>query len=116
MTLKFYGKKTCITCQKAKAYLEEAGLAFEEIPIEQTPPSRALLESLVDAENIKAALNTRSKAYKDKGLGEKIPAKQTVIDWMLADPNLIKRPVIVKPDGQASLGFDPKHTPRFLKG
>lgn len=116
MTLKFYGKKSCVTCQKAKAYLEEAGVAFEEIAIEQTPPPRALLETLVEEGNIKAALNTRSKAYKEKGLGEKIPARQTVIDWMLADPNLIKRPVIVKPDGRASLGFDPRETPRFLKG
>ena len=115
MGLKFYGKKSCITCQKAKAYLDGQKIAYEEIAIEDSPPPKALLEKVVDAANIKAALNTRSKAYKEKGLNETIPDKKTVIGWMLEDPNLIKRPVLVKANGEAALGFDEKTTPGFLK-
>lgn len=114
MSLTFYGKKTCVTCQKAKAFLDQRGVAYREVPIETQPPSRELLEALIDEHNIKAALNTRSKAYKEKGLNARIPDKATVIDWMLEDPNLIKRPVLVKANGQAQLGFEEGLTGDFL--
>lgn len=115
MALKFYGKKSCITCKKAKAFLEEQSVAFEEFAIETKPPARKVLEQLVDANDIKASLNARSTIYKEKNLGKNMPDKKTVIDLMLADPNLIKRPVILTDDGILYQGFDEQSLKSFLK-
>jgi arsenate reductase len=114
-TLKFFGKKTCITCQKAKAFLDEHGVAFEEIPIETQPPAREVLETLVDPSNVKASLNTRSGIYKEKNLGKDIPDAKTAIALMLKDPNLIKRPILVDSKGELYQGFDADTLKAFLK-
>lgn len=115
MALKFYGKKSCITCKKAKGFLEEQSIAFEEISIETKPPARKVLEQLVDANDIKASLNARSTIYKEKNLGKNTPDKKAVIDLMLEDPNLIKRPVIMSDDGALYQGFDEQSLKAFLK-
>ncbi len=114
MTLKFYGKKSCITCQKAKAYLESNGIAFEELPIETQPPDKAVLDRLIDA-NVKASLNSRSALYKEKNLGKTLPDKATALKLMQQDANLIKRPVIINAKGELYQGFDEKSLQAFLK-
>lgn len=113
--LKFYAKKSCITCQKAKAFLETAKADFEELPIETRPPSREILDQLIDPEKVKASLNTRSAIYKEKNLGKDVPDKKTAIQLMLQDPNLIKRPVIVDAKGKLYQGFDEESLRDFLK-
>jgi arsenate reductase len=100
----FFDKKTCGTCKKAQAYLREHAVAFEIVDIITQPPDRALLEKFIEADNVKAYLNSRSKIYREKKLGQNLPDKTTAIDLMLQDPNLIKRPFIVRGD-IGSFGF-----------
>lgn len=115
MALKFYGKKSCITCKKAKAFLDDQRVTVEEFAIEIQPPSRKVLEKLVDPANVKASLNARSTLYKEKNLGKNVPDAKTAIDLMLQDPNLIKRPVILAEDGTLYQGFDEESLKAFLK-
>lgn len=114
MTLRFYGKKTCVTCQKAKAFLESQHIAFEEFPIETQPPTLEVLEKLVDEADVKASLNSRSAIYKEKNLGKNLPDKKTAIQLMLVDPNLIKRPVLINAKGALYQGFDEAGLKAFL--
>ena len=111
--LTFYGKKTCITCQKAKAFLEVQGVAYDEQPIETSPPPVEVLEQLVDAKDVKASLNARSTIFREQGLGKNVPGKAEAIRLMQQDPNLIKRPVIIH-DGRLYQGFDEKTLTAFL--
>ncbi len=115
MTLRFYGKKTCITCQKAKAFLQGQGVEFEEFPIETQPPTQALLEQLVNEADVKASLNSRSAVYKEQNLGKNLPDKKTAIQLMLKDPNLIKRPVILNTHGQLYQGFEESSLQAFIE-
>lgn len=115
MILKFYGKKTCVTCQKAKAFLSAKGVSFQEFAIETQPPSKAVLTQLIDQNNVKASLNSRSSIYKEKNLGKNVPDKEKAIQWMLQDPNLIKRPVFITSNGELYQGFDEKSLEEFLK-
>ncbi len=101
-----YSKNTCVTCKKAKAFLDEHGITYQEQDIIKNPPSREVLEQLIEPQNVKASLNSRSTLYKEKNLGKQVPDKAEAIRLMLQDPNLIKRPVLLR--GQTRLqGFDP---------
>lgn len=109
-----YQKKTCVACKKALAFLDEAGIRYESKDIVSDPPSKALLETAIDETNLKASLNSRSSLYKAKNLGKANLTKQQAIALMLEDPNLIKRPLIVK-NGATTMGFDPETLKAFLK-
>lgn len=113
--LTFYGKKTCVTCQKAQAYLKARKIPFEYFEVEKNPPPVSLLEQIVDGANVKASLNIRSKIYKEQDLSANPPDKNTAIRLMQQDPNLIKRPLIVDSPGHPYQGFDPESLKVFLK-
>jgi len=102
----FFDKKTCGTCKKAQAYLNESQVEFEKVDIINNPPTRELLEQFIDAENVKPHLNSRSAIYRELKLGQNLPDKAKAIELMLQDPNLIKRPFIVRGD-VGSFGFAP---------
>jgi arsenate reductase-like glutaredoxin family protein len=74
----------------------------EERDINKTPPSREFLEKHVDPERFLDFVSTRSPVFKSRPL----PAsKAEAIDMMLEQPNLIRRPILVK--GQKVVfGFD----------
>lgn len=112
--LTVYQKKTCITCKKALAYLDAEGIEYKSVDIEKEPPSEALLKSLIDPENLKASLNSRSAIYKAKNLGKTNASPSQLLAWMKEDPNLIKRPVLVQ-GKQAIQGFDEEEYQTFLK-
>ena len=56
-------------------------------------------------------LSKRSPAYKELALDERVAAgtlkKNEAIDLMLADPNLMRRPLVLS-GGKALLGYDPE--------
>ena len=70
------------------------------------PPPRELLERLVDESRLDDFLNTRSPAYKARNLGDRKLTKKQTIDLMMEDPNLIRRPIVVRNTRQAIFGFD----------
>ncbi len=100
-----YHKPKCNTCKKAIKLLQELGHDLDLRDLEDYPPPRSLLETHIDAKNVKAYLNVHSQAYKDHGLKDDPPTKKGAIELMMRDPNLIKRPVIVK-GKRAVFGYD----------
>lgn len=90
-----YQKSTCGTCKKEKAYLSKVKVSFDEIDIVKSPPSRKFLEEYIDADNLDAFINKHSKPYRELNLSKRKVSKKELIDLMLKDPNLIKRPVMV---------------------
>jgi arsenate reductase len=55
-----------------------------------------MLESWVEEDHLEDFINRRSPAYKELGLDQKKLSKREAIDWMMKDPNLIKRPIVLK--------------------
>jgi arsenate reductase-like glutaredoxin family protein len=73
-----------------------------EIDINANPPDRAFLERHVDEQRFLDFVSTRSPVFKQRPL----PAsKKEAIDLMLQQPNLIKRPVLVR-GTTVIFGFD----------
>jgi arsenate reductase-like glutaredoxin family protein len=74
----------------------------EERDINRHPPDRAFLEQHVDEERFLDFVSTRSPVFKQRPLPQ---SKKDAIDLMMAQPNLIKRPILIR-DGQVTFGFD----------
>jgi Spx/MgsR family transcriptional regulator len=89
----FYWKPSCTTCRNAKAYLDELGIAVEERDINRDPPDRAFLEQHIDADRFLEFVSTRSPVFKQRPLPK---SKKEAIDLMMEQPNLIKRPILVR--------------------
>ena len=80
----------------------ERGIPFEEKDITRTPPSRAFLESHIDASRFLDFVSKRSPVFKTRPL----PAsKREAVTLMGEQPNLIKRPVLVA-GTRVIFGFD----------
>ncbi|MDQ3418280.1 MAG: hypothetical protein M3541_05780 [Acidobacteriota bacterium] len=74
----------------------------EERDINKNPPDRAFLERHVDEENFLDFVSKRSPVFKARPLPR---SKEEAIDLMVEQPNLIRRPVLVR-GSKAVFGFD----------
>lgn len=109
MTLTFYWYPKCGTCRKAKKWLDDHHLSYNEIHIVDSPPSRQELESFYQKSglDIKKFFNTSGKKYRELGLKDKIKScsEDELLDLLAADGMLIKRPIVT--DGEkVTVGFN----------
>jgi arsenate reductase-like glutaredoxin family protein len=70
-------------------------------------PPRELLERLIDGDRLADFVNTRSPAYKARGLDVSKMTKAEAIDLMMEEPNLIRRPLLLS-RGKAVFGYKPE--------
>ncbi len=108
-----YAKKSCAQCKKAISLLNKKGISYQLKDIVHEPPPRSLLEKVIKAENIYASLNQRSTTYRENHLGKRRTTKNEAIRLMLKDPNLIKRPLIIK-ENKAYQGYEEKSLMDFV--
>jgi arsenate reductase-like glutaredoxin family protein len=76
----------------------------EQIDINKTPPDRAFLETHIDASRFLDFVSTRSPVFKERPLPK---SKKEAIDLMMDNPNLIKRPILIR-GSKVTFGFDKK--------
>ena len=98
----------CSTCQKAKAWLQERGVAFDERDIKQDNPTEQELRAWHEKSGLplKRVFNTSGLQYKALGLKVKLPAMTEDEQYALlaTDGMLVKRPLQVG-DAFAIPGF-----------
>jgi regulatory protein spx len=93
-------------------------LQAKKAPIEEReygkhPLSEKELREVIGDGPIEKFLNTRTPLYREKNMKQKPPPKEEAVRLMLKDPNLLKRPVIIK--GKTTLtGFDEAELKRIL--
>ena len=75
---------------------------MHQIDINKQPPSRAFLEQHVDAKHFLDYVSTRSPVWKERPLPK---SKKEAIDLMMENPNLIRRPVLIR-GSKVTFGFD----------
>ena len=73
-----------------------------EVDINKEPPTREFLEKHVDAKRFLDYVSTRSPVWKERPLPK---SKKEAIDLMMENPNLIRRPILVK-GSRVIFGFD----------
>ena len=92
----------CSTCQKAKAWLQERGVAFDERDIKQDNPTEQELRAWHEKSGLplKRFFNTSGLQYKALGLKDKLPAMTEDEQYALlaTDGMLVKRPLLIGED------------------
>ena len=73
-----------------------------EVDINKEPPTREFLEKHIDASRFLDYVSTRSPVWKERPLPK---SKKEAIDLMMENPNLIRRPILIK-GSRVIFGFD----------
>ena len=104
----FYSYFKCSTCRKAAKWLESKDFEFQLIDIVKEPP---LINYLNLALNLysdykKKIFNTRGKAFKSINLDIYSLPRKKIIQLLLSNGKLIKRPFLVYEEKKVILGFN----------
>ncbi|MBT3597531.1 MAG: arsenate reductase family protein [Verrucomicrobia bacterium] len=117
-SLKIYEYKNCGTCRKALKHLEERGVAFERIPIRETPPTKTELKAMLKSYEgeRKRLFNTSGGDYKSMNMKDRLPdlTDEEAIALLSENGNLIKRPFVLSGD-QGVIGFKVDEWDAFLE-
>lgn len=92
----------CSTCQKAKKWLDEAGIAYTDRHIKENNPSYEELKAWYEISGLplKRFFNTSGLLYKSLNLKDKLPtmSEEEQLRLLATDGMLVKRPIVVKGD------------------
>lgn len=92
----------------------ELGADIESRDLDKAPLSVEEMEALIGEREYKLFLNTRNELYREKKMAKKPPSRSEAIKLMSRNPNLIKRPILLR-GGKILLGFDADAYRKFLK-
>lgn len=84
--------------------LREKGAEFAEVDLNRGL-SVAQLEQLIGKRDYREFLNSRNELYRERGMKENPPPRADALRLMSENPNLIRRPILVK-GREIVLGFD----------
>ena len=98
----------CISCQKAKKWLDNHGLTYEARHVRDNPPTEAELRAwhALSGLPLKRFFNTSGKLYAAQGLKDCLPQMTEDEQYALlaTDGMLIKRPLLITAD-RVLVGF-----------
>lgn len=94
--MKLYGIKNCDSVKKARRFLEQAQLPYQFHDYRQNGLTMALLADFAAQLGWQALLNTRGTTWRSLSDEQKtITNESDALLLMLAQPSLIKRPLLV---------------------
>ena len=101
----------CTTCQKAKKWLTEKGILFEERDIKTENPTKEELEAWYKKSGLplKRFFNTSGILYKEMKLKDRLPemTEDEQLTLLSTDGMLVKSPILIS-DEQVLVGFKDK--------
>jgi arsenate reductase len=84
--------------------LREKGVAFDEVDLSKGL-SVEELDRLIGKRDYRLFLNSRNELYRERNMKDHPPPRAEALELMSRNPNLIKRPILVK-GSQVILGYD----------
>jgi len=99
-TLTFFTYPSCTSCRKAKAWLAEHGVKYEERHLFKNPPtSEELMEIIKKTTNgLDEILSTRSQRFKNLEVDINEMTVSQLLEMLSEEPQLLKRPILT--DGE----------------
>ena len=104
----FYSYLKCSTCRKAAKWLKSKDFEFQLIDIVKEPPLVNYLNLALEqiSYDKKRIFNTRGKAFKNLKLDICCLSREEIIQLLLSDGKLIKRPFLIYEGKKVILGFN----------
>ena len=103
-----YGIPNCDTVKRARAWLDERGAAyaFHDLKNGGVPAQR--LDAWLEAAGWHTLLNRKGTTWRqlDAAAQARVTDASSARALMLAQPSLVKRPVVEWDDGRTTVGFD----------
>lgn len=101
MTVTIYHNPQCGTSRNTLAMIRQSGEEPEVIEYLKNPPSRERLMELIAAMGMspRELLREKGTPYTELGLGDPKWTDDEIVDFMVAHPILINRPIVVTPLG-----------------
>ncbi len=101
MSITIYHNPDCGTSRNTLAMIRQSGAEPVVIEYLKTPPTRETLQQLIAAMGIpvRALLREKGTPYKALGLDDPKWSDDELLDFMMAHPILINRPIVVTPKG-----------------
>lgn len=107
----------CTTCMKAKKWMEEQKIDFEQRDIKENNPTAEELRFWWEKSGLplKRFFNTSGKLYKEMQLKDRLlgMSEDEQIELLASDGMLVKRPILVNGD-QVLVGFKEKEWQEIL--
>jgi len=102
-----WGLKNCDTCKKARAWLDGRSVSYAFKDVRADAVAAGDVKAWLDAVGADVLLNRRGTTW--RGLDDAAKAKADdpagLVELLVANPALIKRPVFVGGDGTVVVGF-----------
>ncbi|MCX4025457.1 ArsC family reductase [Endozoicomonas sp. SM1973] len=112
--IKLYGIKNCDTVKKARKWLDEQQIAYEFHDFKTAGIHRDIIAQWLTQLDQDTLINKRGTTWRRIPETQKINlTDEKAITLMLANPSVIKRPVLDK-DGNISVGFSPESYSEIL--
>ncbi|WP_077107479.1 ArsC family reductase [Agrobacterium sp. DSM 25558] len=107
MTITIYGIKNCDTMKKARTWLDAEGIDYTFHDYKTAGIDDAHLNAWCDVAGWETVLNRAGTTFKKLDEAEKADlSREKAIALMLAQPSMIKRPVL-EAKGKITVGFKP---------
>jgi arsenate reductase len=94
--------------------LLELGSELESRDLDKQRLSEAELDKLIGERDYKEFLNARNEMYRERKMKEHPPSRAEAIKLMAKEPNLIRRPVVIR-GAQMVLGYDEAAYKKLVK-
>lgn len=102
MSILFIEYPKCTTCKKAKKWLDDHGIAYEDRHIKEQNPTAEELAIWYQKSGlpIKRFVNTSGMLYREMNLKDKLPTmtEEEILELLATDGMLVKRPLVIGDD------------------
>lgn len=107
MTLTIYGIVNCDTVKKARAWLDGRGVAYDFHDYKKRGIDAGTLSAWADVVGWERLLNRQGTTFRKLPEADREGIdRERAIALMVANPSMIRRPVVVKGDAAPVVGFD----------
>ncbi len=113
--IEIYTTPSCSSCRKAKKWLDEYQINYVEKNLLVTKLTRDDIKYILEkTENgFEDIVSTRSKVFKENNLDIEEMSMNTLLDFILANPSVLRRPIIVD-KYRLQVGYNDEEIRTFL--
>ncbi len=104
--IELYLYSSCTSCRNAESLLKERGVEYRRRDFFRDRFTREELVDVLERAGLTTSdvISTRAKAYRERGLAEQPLGDDELLDLMLEEPTLLRRPIAIGPGGSV-VGF-----------